>query len=464
MKVAIYTRVSTQEQANEGYSITEQKRKLISFCEVHDWNSYEVFTDAGFSGGSTKRPSLQKLFDSLDDYDLVLVYKLDRLTRNVRDLLEMLEVFESKNVSFKSATEVFDTTTAIGKLFITMVGAMAEWERETIRERSLFGSRAAVSEGNYIREAPFCYDNNDGKLVPNQYSKIIDYIVSEFKKGLSANEIAKRLNATNQLPPKIKSWNRVTINRLIRNPVLRGHTKHGDMFIENTHEPVILENDYLTILETLEKRTHKSNTKHHSIFRGVLVCPQCKNRLHLYAGRIKTSNGYQYKVRRCKCDRCSKDKTVQSVSINESEVERVFIETLKGFDLNKFKIDLEPKKVPKIEYDETKIKAQRKKYTRSWSMGYIDDDEYYELMGETQKLLDSIEKEEIQPISNDLSRKQIESVTNLLLKGWQLMSVEEKEEIILSTVKEIHFDYISRKENKNGSTNTIKINRICFKY
>ena len=80
---------------------------------------------------------------------------MDRLTRNVRDLLEMLERFEKCNVSFKSATEVFDTTTAIGKLFITIVGAMAEWERETIRERSLFGSRAAVESGKYIREQPF---------------------------------------------------------------------------------------------------------------------------------------------------------------------------------------------------------------------------------------------------------------------------------------------------------------------
>ena len=101
------------------------------------------------------RPALKRIMDNLEYYDLVLVYKLDRLTRNVKDLLEMLETFEKYNVAFKSATEVFDTTTAIGKLFITMVGAMAEWERATIRERALFGSRAAVREGNYIREAPF---------------------------------------------------------------------------------------------------------------------------------------------------------------------------------------------------------------------------------------------------------------------------------------------------------------------
>ena len=96
-------------------------------------------------------------------------------------------------MSFKSATEVFDTTTAIGKLFITIVGAMAEWERETIRERSLFGSRAAVESGKYIERHHF-YDNVDGKLIPNEHVKYIDFIVDKLKQGVSGNEVARLLN------------------------------------------------------------------------------------------------------------------------------------------------------------------------------------------------------------------------------------------------------------------------------
>ncbi|MCO4347468.1 recombinase family protein [Staphylococcus agnetis] len=464
MKVAIYTRVSTSEQASEGHSIHEQRKKLISFCDINDWKNYDVYTDPGFSAGSTKRPALQKLLTNINDYDLVLVYKLDRLTRNVRDLLDLLEIFESNNVSFKSATEVFDTTTAIGKLFITMVGAMAEWERETIRERSLFGSHAAVREGNYIREAPFCYDNVDGKLKPNEHAKIIDFIVNQFKKGLSSYEIARRLNTTKQYPPKIKNWNRVTVNRLMRNPVLRGHTKYGDLFIENTHEPVLSEHDYLNIIEQLETRTHKSNTKHPSIFRGVLVCPQCGNRLHLYAGTIKSPNGHKYNVRRYKCETCNKNKEVQNISFNESEVETKFIELLKEFDLSKFSIEVNKKEEPKLEYDEDKIKQQRKNYTRSWSMGYIEDDEYYTLMNETKRLLEEIEKSNKRSVDETLNTKQIEAVTNLLLKGWSTMDIAEKEELVLSTVKAIQFDFIPRKENKEGNTNTLDIKHVNFKY
>lgn len=460
MKVAIYTRVSSAEQANEGYSIHEQKKKLISYCEIHDWNEYKVFTDAGISGGSMKRPALQNLMKQLSYFDLVLVYKLDRLTRNVRDLLDMLEEFEQYNVSFKSATEVFDTTSAIGKLFITMVGAMAEWERETIRERSLFGSRAAVREGIYIREAPFCYDNIEGKLHPNEYAKVIDLIVSMFKKGISANEIARRLNSSKVHVPNKKSWNRNSLIRLMRSPVLRGHTKYGDMLIENTHEPVLSEHDYNAINNAISSKTHKSKVKHHAIFRGALMCPQCNRRLHLYAGTVKDRKGYKYDVRRYKCETCSKNKDVKNVSFNESEVENKFVNLLKSYELNKFHIrKVEP--VKKIEYDIDKINKQKINYTRSWSLGYIEDDEYFELMEEinaTKKMIEEQTTENKQSVS----KEQIQSINNFILKGWEELTIKDKEELILSTVDKIEFNFIPK--DKKHKTNTLDINNIHFKF
>lgn len=463
MKVAIYTRVSSQEQALHGHSIHEQKRKLISFCEINDWEQYEVFTDPGFSGGSTKRPALQNLFNKLDQFDLVLVYKLDRLTRNVRDLLEMLEHFEKHNVSFKSATEVFDTTTAIGKLFITIVGAMAEWERETIRERSLFGSRAAVESGKYIREAPFFYDNVDGKLIPNEHVKYIDFIVDKLKQGVSGNEVARLLNGKKK-PPKIKNWNRQTIIRLMKNPVLRGHTKYGDMFIENTHEPVISEDDYYRVINVIENRTHRSKTKHPTIFRGVIECPQCHSKLHLYAGTIKPKNGKAYTVRRYTCDKCHRDKSVRNISFNETEMENKFIDELNKMDLTRFEVHKPQQQENNIENDERNIKEQRTKLLRAYTMGYVEEEEFKTIMEETQRLLDDVKRESKIEETNEIDVGQIRSISNFIVEGWKHMTVEEKEELILSTVEKIIINFIPRELNENGNTNTVEIKKIHFIY
>nr|HEH8430084.1 recombinase family protein [Staphylococcus aureus] len=100
MKVAIYTRVSTLEQKEKGHSIEEQERKLRAYSDINDWTIQGVYVDAGYSGAKTDRPELNRLKENLSKIDLVLVYKLDRLTRNVKDLLDLLEIFERENVSF----------------------------------------------------------------------------------------------------------------------------------------------------------------------------------------------------------------------------------------------------------------------------------------------------------------------------------------------------------------------------
>ncbi len=114
------------------------------------------------------------MLNEIDNFDLVLVYKLDRLTRSVKDLLEILELFENKNVLFRSATEVYDTTSAMGRLFVTLVGAMAEWERTTIQERTAMGRRASARKGLAKTVPPFYYDRVNDKFVPNEYKKYYD--------------------------------------------------------------------------------------------------------------------------------------------------------------------------------------------------------------------------------------------------------------------------------------------------
>ena len=170
MRVAIYVRVSTLEQAKEGYSIKAQLKRLKAYAVSQNWKVAETYIDDGESAKDIDRTDLKRMLEDMknDKFDIVLVYKLDRLTRSVLDLYKLLETFEKHNIKFKSATEVYDTTNAMGRLFITLVAALAQWERENLAERVKMGMEQKAREGKWvINVAPFGYD-----LVGKDYLKI----------------------------------------------------------------------------------------------------------------------------------------------------------------------------------------------------------------------------------------------------------------------------------------------------
>ena len=152
MIVGIYVRVSTIEQAKEGYSIGEQTERLQKYCEAHDWKIYKVYTDAGYSGKDTNRPALQNLIKDVKagKLNMVLVYKLDRLSRAQKDTLMLIEdVFLKNNADFISMQENFDTSTPFGRAMIGILAVFAQLEREQIKERMKMGKDARAKEGKY---------------------------------------------------------------------------------------------------------------------------------------------------------------------------------------------------------------------------------------------------------------------------------------------------------------------------
>lgn len=122
-RAAIYVRVSTQEQAEEGYSIGAQKERLTAYCKAQDWTIAEIYIGGGYSGGNINRPGMQKLIAETDKFDVVVVYKLDRLSRSQRDTLYLIEdVFIPNKVDFVSMQESFDTATVFGRAMIGILG------------------------------------------------------------------------------------------------------------------------------------------------------------------------------------------------------------------------------------------------------------------------------------------------------------------------------------------------------
>ena len=115
---AIYVRVSTEEQAKEGLSVEAQIDKCKAFCSARDWGVYRVYKDAGYSAGTLNRPALELLLRDAKDkkFSIILVYKIDRFSRNLKDLIMVLEELKSKGVNFTSVTEQIDTTSAMGEI------------------------------------------------------------------------------------------------------------------------------------------------------------------------------------------------------------------------------------------------------------------------------------------------------------------------------------------------------------
>lgn len=170
MKVALYTRVSTEDQAREGFSLEVQKNFLLQYAKSFGWEVFcsipgkEIYEDDGYSGYITDRPAFQKfLFDARNKkFDLLVVYKQDRLSRKLKNLLELLEELESLGIGFKSATEPFDTTSSAGKFSLQMLGSCAEFERNRLIERVFPGMIMGVKKGHWqgARYAPYGYIYN----------------------------------------------------------------------------------------------------------------------------------------------------------------------------------------------------------------------------------------------------------------------------------------------------------------
>lgn len=457
MKVAIYTRVSTLEQKEKGYSIDEQERKLKSYCDINGWTIQGVYVDAGYSGAKTDRPELNRLKENLSKIDLVLVYKLDRLTRNVKDLLELLEIFEQENVSFRSATEVYDTSTAMGRLFVTLVGAMAEWERETIRERVMMGKQAAIRQGMILTPPPFYYDRVDNKYIPNKYKDVVVWAYEEVKKGNSAKGIARKLNASDIPPPNGIQWEDRTITRALRSPLSKGHYFWGDVFIENSHEPIITDEMYNEIKERLNERVNAKTITHTSVFRGKLICPNCNGRLCLNTSYRKLKRG-DVIHKNYYCNNCKVNKS-GAFSFTEKEALKVFYDYLSKLDLSKYKAkEKEDKKIVTI--DINKVMEQRKRYHKLYANGMMQEEELFELIKETDEKISEYEKQKERVPKKRLDVSKIKNFKNILLDSWNAFTLEDKADFIKMAIKSIEIEYIHVKRGK--TKHSIKIKNIDF--
>lgn len=323
MKVGLYARVSTDEQAKEGYSIGAQCKKLQQYAELNDWNSV-LYVDDGYSAKDLKRPQAMQLFNDVQEkkIDTVVVYKLDRLTRNVKNLYELMDLFDKNDCKLISLTESLDTSSASGRFFITMLGAMAQWERETIGERTFVGMKEAIKAGKVNGRAPFGYRKVDGEFVVHeQEAKMVRTMFDKYNHGIGVDAIIKEFQKDGLIPAD-KVWHPTKVLRILESRAYIGEFvvafRDDETHVNKDVFPPIISNELFNSVSDIlkrKKRLHPRAKGNARLFSGVLKCHEC-------GGEIfgTDPNGLRYKCKnKFKLDGCS------CGTFKEEELEKEFI-------------------------------------------------------------------------------------------------------------------------------------------
>ena len=242
---ATYVRVSTQLQADEGYSLAAQTERVKAHCVAHGWIACPeyAFVDAGESGSKTDRPAYQKLLAAIAErqIDRVVCVKLDRLSRNTRDFLEILDLADSQGVGLVSIDESFDTGTPVGRAVVTVLMTFAELERKQIATRVDSGKRQAATEGKFVgSRIPFGYTYTDGEFIPNEHAAIVERIFSEFLAGAGLKTIATGLDADGVPTARGGKWAGPTIAIMLDNGHCAGLSQWAGIETENGAYPAII--------------------------------------------------------------------------------------------------------------------------------------------------------------------------------------------------------------------------------
>ena len=371
----LYIRVSTEDQAREGFSLPEQEKRLRAMCEYKGYEIYKLYKDAGISAktGNT-RPAFEELLQDIRDKkcNTIVVLKLDRLTRSVFDLEGIMNFLEENNAYLDCANEEINTTNSSGKMVARLLTTVSQNEIERTNERTKFGLSGAIKEGHIPARAPLGYKHIDKKLVPDPLTKdIVIRIYNLYFEGKSYYNIATIFNEEQVLGKT--NWKDTGILRIISNEVYKGDYVHG----KRTNHPTL----YKDVVEPIVSKEmwdncqvqKKKNQKNYMrtqtyIFLQKLKCPKCGRILAGGAShKIKSDKWYFY----YKCGNCKSN-------IHEDKIEdkiKVLLADILEYDnvVNEFFLPVLKSKIdnPK-EQLEKELKSLNNKRDRI-RKAYIDE-------------------------------------------------------------------------------------------
>lgn len=460
MRVALYPRVSGHEQ-EDNYSIPEQIKRMKAYCEARGWIVYKIYTDSGFTGSNLDRPGLQALIKDAErkNIDMVLVYKLDRLSRSQKDTLYLIEdVFDKHDVFFTSITENFDTSTPTGKAFLGILAVFAQFEREQIRERTMIGKDSRAKEGKWHggSTVPIGYDYIDDKLLPNEYEAMqIKEIADLFLKRTPVRTIANMMNEKGYRHKHGNGeWDAKTIRRVLANPLNIGLLKHRDKLYKGIHKAILDKETYDNIMVIMNERREQYGTTykpHTSLLGGMLYCKHCggKYAKNNYNGKMLCYSCYS---RSKKMKKMIKDPNCKNKHYKMLDLDYMVIEAITNLSLDPEYIqkmrDEKPvndvsEKIKNINAEIEEISSQISNLMDLYSLGNMPLDVINQKVTalnttkmSLQKELDSLNVPDT--TDDEMTIEQIQTLANVI--NDKNLTLEDKRNIVQSLIYYIEID------------------------
>jgi len=434
--IALYARVSTDAQKEEGYSIDAQNNSMVSLCAAKNFSNHELYTDAGFTGADMNRPELKRLISNIKNKKVsrVIVYKLDRLSRNLRDTMYLIEdVFVANNVDFVSLTENLDTSTPLGRAMIAILSAFAQLERENIRERTRMGMKERVKDGYWMGGGRipygYDYDRNQGILIPNQDAIKVRQMFSLYLQGRSTYQIAKIFGL---------KCERLAVQILKRKSNI-GIIEYNGIEYKGRHEPIIDAETYYRTLDYIQERSKKRVSTGNYLLTGLLECGKCGAKMRYqkwgkHGVKIVCYSSHKskpYLVKDANCD---------NIKHWAQDIENKLIYNLFKFSYkqNNVVIEENPNIIETLEKQyKDKTSALKRLYNLYASS---QDDILLDTINEAKKALSDIEKQiGIEREVELLSKKNatLKNKFKTISESWSYMTKAEQKAILQSCIEKI---------------------------
>ncbi len=477
----VYIRVSTEDQAREGFSLGEQEEKLLQLCKFKELEVYKVYKDAGISAKDMEhRPQFQEMLKDMKEGKLnyIVAYKLDRITRSVRDLEELISVLEQYNCFLLCDRDDVNTSTANGRFFVRMLTVLSQLEIEIVSERTKFGLNGAIKSGHIPGQRPFGYKSAEDKrmVIDNATRPYVEKIFDMYLEGKSFQQIANYFKENNIYPKK--NWKDTTIQKIIDNKIYMGdYEQYKRIGKQENLEPIV----YMNVVEPIisrakweecqrqKERNQRTYTRDrvYTFFQR-LKCPSCSRIM-----KCKGSGGTKRKYMYYTCEHCH-------TNFNEDHVEhllRDFIYDLLEYDMavKKFFLPVLEDKTNNI--DTTSIdkeirdlEKQRNRIKDLYIKGIARIDDFKEDYKLIEDKLANLESKKLELVNletfnysphellaqRDLEKEKmirLDTLNTVLKTKWNGMDKSEKQEFISKFI-----DTIEIKKDSKGNLILEKIN------